>query len=199
MSAQPPYDPISTLPVIKLDGIGVIRKKLHYSDKKSESCKALSKLMDFFRANFQWKEDSRPGSAFINWKSTADQRALNEMTREFLETNHNGMMFWPAEETSRYYNGLDYATHSQKLVLPSFCHSKDAGDMVLIRAFATRIFDNVKVLFFRLNHQQRQSEMYKKPDANRPEPRRRKTRRSAVKPLKRKGPLQETPAGPSSA
>ncbi|KAK1676287.1 hypothetical protein BDP55DRAFT_662195 [Colletotrichum godetiae] len=119
--------------------ISALRKKLGYGDSRSEHCQSILfyDSVRTFRKTFV-SSQGHESSAVHDWKSSENQRALDEMVQAYLDRDGNGPRLWPDESVQNWVNKLKYSVHETKI---------------------KRI---LKQLFWRMNLQQHQYLKYKK-------------------------------------
>ncbi|KAJ2977223.1 hypothetical protein NUW58_g7877 [Xylaria curta] len=124
------------IPAANLPKITALRRELDYGDTGSHRYSAFVDDVRVFRKKFVTK-NGVSGTSLHNWKSQEHQSGLSEMTAAYLDTNGNGLLFWPDDPSAENANKFQYSRDNAK------------------------IKKLMKQLFFRLNEQQYRNEKYK--------------------------------------
>jgi hypothetical protein len=90
--------------------ISELRHELDYGDSKLPRCSAFNDDVRAFRKKFLTSSGLR-GLELHDWKSSAHQAGLSEMTTAYLDHGGNGSLFWPDDVSSPRYNTLQYSKH----------------------------------------------------------------------------------------
>ena len=95
-----------------IPSITALRKELGYGDPRLHRCSAFYDDIRVFRKKYTTRK-GQPGVSLYDWKSPEHQRALTEMAHDYLETDGNGLLYWPDDPAALNYNTIHYSEHSQ--------------------------------------------------------------------------------------
>ncbi|KAF0321036.1 hypothetical protein GQ607_011643 [Colletotrichum asianum] len=104
-------DAVGALAISNIPSIAILRERLNYGNKTTESCKRLLSSIKLFHSTFK-THDGRAASE-IGWNEP-NKSVLNEVVESFLDAAGNGPNFWPNDENSPNFNGLCYSNHEHK-------------------------------------------------------------------------------------
>ncbi len=99
------------IPAARIPSITALRSELDYGDQKLRRCAAFYDDTRAFRKKFQTSHGIA-GADLYDWKSPEGQAGLTQMTCAYLDTEKNGRLFWPDDETSPNYNRYQYTKDS---------------------------------------------------------------------------------------
>jgi hypothetical protein len=94
-----------------LPSITTLRRELDYSDPTLNRFATFNDGVRVFRKRFRTTEGV-PGVSQYDWKE--HQAGLTSMTVAFLDGDGFGPIYWPDDESSRYFNKLQYSKDNRR-------------------------------------------------------------------------------------
>lgn len=91
-------------------GIGALRHQLGYENIGGERERSFHRDVRDYIANYT-TEDGLSGKCLKKWRSQPHKKHLIVMTKNFLDRDGNGSLYWPHDVESLYYGVLQYSNH----------------------------------------------------------------------------------------
>ncbi|KAH0429559.1 hypothetical protein CcaCcLH18_08372 [Colletotrichum camelliae] len=104
-------DAVEPSSLSKIPSIAILRERLNYGNKTTDSCKHLLSSIKLFHSIFKTQDGKAANE--LDWNEPS-QSFLNEMVEGFLDAAGNGPKFWPNNANSPNFNGLRYSNHEHK-------------------------------------------------------------------------------------